>query len=90
MTFLSRFVVVFWSYLIGRKQAVCILSRESEPYSLLYGISQGSVLRPILFIVYTQLLSDSTEQHSALHCLPMTHSCTIQLLALALILFSAN
>ena len=43
----------FWSYLSGRKQTVSVLGRESEPSSLLYGVPQGSVLGPILFILYT-------------------------------------
>ena len=41
----------FWSYLSGRKQTVSVLGREWEPSSLSYGVPQGSVLCPILFIL---------------------------------------
>ena len=40
-----------------RKQAVSVLSCELEPSSLLYGVPQGSILHPILFI----LLGDSAK-----------------------------
>ena len=56
----------FGSYLSGRKQIVFVLGRESEPSSL-YGVPQGSVVSPILFILYTQPLSDIIERHSVLH-----------------------
>ena len=55
----------FGSNLSGRKQIVSVLCRESEPSSLLYGVSQGSGLGPILFILYTQPPSDITERHSS-------------------------
>ena len=35
--------------------------------SILLGVSQGSVLRPILFVSYTAPLSTATEKHSILH-----------------------
>ena len=57
----------FGSYLCGRKQIVSVLGRESEPSSLLFGVPRGSVLGPILFILYTQPLSDIVERHSVLH-----------------------
>ena len=49
------------------KQIVSILGRELEPSSFLYGVPRGSVLGPILFILYTQPLSDITELTSVLH-----------------------
>ena len=57
----------FGSNLSGRKQIVFVLGRESEPSSLLYSVPQGSVLGPILLILYTQPLFDITERHSVLH-----------------------
>ena len=42
----------FHSYLIGRKQKVVINGFESESKSLLHGVPQGSVLGPILFLIY--------------------------------------
>ena len=60
-------LALFGSYLCGRKQIVSVLSPESEPSSLLYGVLQGSVLGPILFLLYTQSLSDITERYSVQH-----------------------
>ena len=57
----------FKSHRRGRKQTVSTLGRELKPSSLLYGIPQGSVPGPILFILYKQPLSDITEHHSVLH-----------------------
>ena len=57
----------FVSYLSGRKQIVSVVGREMEPSSLLYGVLQGSVLGPILFLLYTQSLSDITERYSVQH-----------------------
>ena len=57
----------FVSYLSGRKQIVSVVGREMEPSSLLYGVLQGSVLGSILFIKYTQPLSDIIKRHSVLH-----------------------
>ena len=42
----------FRSYLTGRKQKVVINGFESESKSLLHGVPQGSVLGPILFLIY--------------------------------------
>ena len=42
----------FRSYLTDRKQIVVINGFESENKSLLHGVPQGSVLGPILFLIY--------------------------------------
>ena len=57
----------FGSYLSGREQTVSVLGRESELSYLLNGVLQGSLLGPILFILYTPPLSNIVERHSALH-----------------------
>ena len=48
----------FDSYLQGRIQAVTVNKVKSSPSLLTCGVPQGSVLGPILFILYTQPPSD--------------------------------
>ena len=45
------------SCLSNRCQLISIQGKLSIPMSLIYGVPQGSVLRPLLFILYTTLLS---------------------------------
>ena len=42
----------FESYITGRKQTVIIDGTRSKLWDLLYGVPQGSVLGPILFLIY--------------------------------------
>ena len=49
----------FQSYLENRTQAVAVHGKHSTLASLHYSVPQGSVLGPILFILYTQSLSMS-------------------------------
>jgi hypothetical protein len=46
------------SYVTGRLQAVLIDGYVSSHVLLRYGVSQGSVLGPIVFTLYTSLLHD--------------------------------
>ena len=54
----------FKSYLTGRTQTVTIDNNNSKPSILCFGMPQGSVPGPVLFIVYTQPLSNLIERHS--------------------------
>ena len=48
----------FVNYLSDRVQSVIIDGIESELWNILFGVPQGSVLGPILFIIYTSPLGD--------------------------------
>ena len=54
----------FRSYLSKRRQSVANGNRISSTKELHYGVPQGSVLGPILFVLYIQPLSNLIKQHS--------------------------
>ena len=51
----------FESYLSSRVQRVLIAGQTSEPFSIKYGVPQGSVLGPVLFSIFTKPLSQIIE-----------------------------
>ena len=57
----------FQSYLENRIQTVVLPGKHSTSAPLRYGIQQGSVLRPILFILYTQPLSNVIKHYLVFH-----------------------
>ena len=57
----------FTSYLSDRTQTVSVNSFKSLLAPFHYGVSQGSVLGPILFVLYTQPLSKRIQHHSLYH-----------------------
>ena len=52
----------FKSYLTNRSQSVIIENYHSKPQKLQFGVPQGSVLGPILFLMYTKPLLNSIDQ----------------------------
>ena len=60
---------LFWvkSYLLNRSFYVSIDNSQSSVFQLLYGVPQGSVLGPLLFILYTTPLSTVISNSSANH-----------------------
>ena len=52
------------SYLTDRTQFVTVENERSSPHNLTCGVPQGSVLGPILYLLYTTPLSDIIKQHN--------------------------
>ena len=69
MRFGIKGTVLEWlrSYLKNRKQFVQIENSNSSKRPLVRGIPQGSVLRPILYVLYTSLIADIIKSHNLLH-----------------------
>ena len=57
------------SYLTGRSQRVKVGESRSDPVSLHYGVPRGSVLGPILFMLYTCPLGQIFKAHGLMYYL---------------------
>lgn len=55
------------SYIRGRTQSVHLAGEETEPRLVTCGVPQGSVLGPLLFVLYTADLERIIEVHGLLH-----------------------
>lgn len=68
------------SYLCNRKQSVAINFSVSSSHDLHFGVPPGSVLRPMLFSLYTSLITYIIRSHGLNYHLysddTSTHSCT--------------
>ena len=58
---------MFQSYLPDRTQVVSVNGASSAPAALNFGVPQGSVLGPILFVLYTHPISEIVSYHSLSH-----------------------
>ena len=63
----------FMSYLTNRKQCVSILGFESSYKIIEYGVPQGSVLGPLLFLLYINDLNKSIKHSDTFHFADDTH-----------------
>ena len=57
----------FKSYISDRTQCVSVNGSSSPPTLLQYGVPQGSVLGPLLFVLYTHPLSTIVQHHALSH-----------------------
>ena len=54
----SSVLQLFSSYLMGRYQRVTVLGETSSPLPVSFGVPQGFILGPMLFLIYVTNLPD--------------------------------
>ena len=70
----------FISYLKGRRQFVVIENETSSTQEILTGVPQGSVLGPLLFLIYINDLNTCIQFSKTYHFADYTNSSQIYLL----------
>ena len=60
--------VILSSFLSDRSQTVITPAPKSNPVLLEYGVTQGSVLRPLLYTLFTTSLHSIISKYPALRC----------------------
>src|SRR6218665_4009034 len=69
LSFGIKDIALSWleSYIKGRTQSVHLFGEETSPRLVTCGVPQGSVLGPLLFVLYTADLERIIETHGLLH-----------------------